>query len=172
LPKPNGYDPKQYELLARLIEAIGKAQGHPPTMKQMVIMSPLKEDKFDIKSFGAVSTDDIGASWDYPTAGYAQRAAIWQDHAAYVAGFMYFLAHDARVPDSLRREIQRYGLTKDESASHVAYSTLRMEPQYMIIGQGAGVAAAIVVQKKISVYDVPVKELQSRLVAGKAILHQ
>jgi hypothetical protein len=58
------------------------------------------------------------------------------------------------------------------SASHVAYSTLRMEPQYMIIGQGAGVAAAIVVQKNVSVYDVPVKELQSRLVAGKAILRQ
>jgi hypothetical protein len=271
LPRPDGYDPKQYELLARLIEAIGKAQGHPPTMKQMVIMSPLKGDKFDINSFGAVSTDDIGASWDYPTAGYAQRAAIWRDHSAYVAGFMYFLAHDARVPDSLRREIQRYGLAKDEftdaqgwpwqlyiresrrmvgeyvvtqkdiqtalvkqdsigmgsyqsdshnveriatadgavenegemytptnpyeipyrlilprqkdgltnllvpvcfSASHVAYSTLRMEPQYMIIGQGAGVAAAIVVQKNVSVYDVPVKELQSRLDAGKAVLHQ
>jgi hypothetical protein len=54
----------------------------------------------------------------------------------------------------------------------VAYSTLRMEPQYMIIGQAAGVAAAVVVQKKVNVYDVPIKELQSRLLAGKAILHQ
>ena len=58
------------------------------------------------------------------------------------------------------------------SASHVAYSTLRMEPQYMIIGQGAGVAAAIAIQKKLTVYDVPIKELQSRLQAAKAILHQ
>ena len=271
LSKPAGYDPKQYELLARLIEATTKAQGHPPAMKQMVIMSPIKGNKFDINSFGAVSTDDIGASWDYPTAGYARRGAIWRDHSSYVAGFMYFLAHDSRVPDSLRKEINRYGLAKDEftdnqgwpwqlyiresrrmlgeyvvtqkdiqtelvkqdsigmgsyqsdshnveriptadgavenegemytptrpyeipyrlilprrrngltnllvpvcfSASHVAYSTLRMEPQYMIIGQAAGVAAAIVIQNKVSVYDVPIKELQSRLVAGKAVLHQ
>jgi hypothetical protein len=57
------------------------------------------------------------------------------------------------------------------SASHVAYSTLRMEPQYMIIGQAAGVAAAIAIQKKITVYDVPISDLQSRLLAGKAVLH-
>jgi hypothetical protein len=41
------------------------------------------------------------------------------------------------------------------SASHVGYSTLRMELQYMIIGQAAGVAAAIAIEKKVTLYDVP-----------------
>ncbi|MFN0101449.1 MAG: FAD-dependent oxidoreductase [Bryobacteraceae bacterium] len=51
------------------------------------------------------------------------------------------------------------------SASHVAYSSLRMEPQYMILGHAAGVAASIAVRKGVSVQTVPVTELQETLLA-------
>jgi hypothetical protein len=58
------------------------------------------------------------------------------------------------------------------SATHVAYSTLRMEPQYMIIGHAAGVAAKLAIAGRTSVQDVDVNALRERLRAGRAVLEQ
>jgi hypothetical protein len=51
------------------------------------------------------------------------------------------------------------------SASHIADSSLRMEPQYMIIGHAAGVAAALAVRSGSAVHDIPIAELQKILQA-------
>ncbi|MGA2847723.1 MAG: FAD-dependent oxidoreductase [Terracidiphilus sp.] len=56
------------------------------------------------------------------------------------------------------------------SATHSAYSSVRMEPQYMIIGQAAGVAAALAVRDRVAIQDVPIAELQRRLRAHGAVL--
>jgi len=56
------------------------------------------------------------------------------------------------------------------SASHVAYSTLRMEPQYMIIGQAAGVAAKMAIEKGAVVQDVDTVGLTIRLRAQRAVM--
>lgn len=56
------------------------------------------------------------------------------------------------------------------SATHVSYSTLRMEPQYMILGQAAGVAAAMAIAKSIAVQDVDTAALRKTLVSQGAIL--
>jgi hypothetical protein len=56
------------------------------------------------------------------------------------------------------------------SASHVAYSSLRMEPQYMIIGEAAGVAAAISVHEKKAVQDIDVQQLTRKLKEQGAVM--
>lgn len=49
------------------------------------------------------------------------------------------------------------------SASHMGYGCLRLEPQLMVIGQAAGVAAAHAVSAGVDVQDVDVPALQARL---------
>ena len=51
------------------------------------------------------------------------------------------------------------------SASHVTYSTLRMEPQYMILGQAAGIAAVMTFRANATVQTIDVQALRSRLAA-------
>ena len=49
------------------------------------------------------------------------------------------------------------------SASTIAFASFRMEPQFMIAGQAAGIAAAIASKSSRPVHNVPIEELQSRL---------
>jgi hypothetical protein len=56
------------------------------------------------------------------------------------------------------------------SASHVAYSTLRMEPVYMIIGQAAGVVAAMAIKGKVPMHDINTQTLAAKLRGQRAIL--
>jgi hypothetical protein len=57
------------------------------------------------------------------------------------------------------------------SATHAAYSSLRMEPQYMIIGQAAGVAAALAITNHAFVQDISLPLLQQKLRSTGAVLH-
>jgi hypothetical protein len=56
------------------------------------------------------------------------------------------------------------------SASHVAFSSIRMEPQYQMLGHAAGVAAALAARRGTAVQDVDVAVLQERLRDGGAVL--
>lgn len=57
------------------------------------------------------------------------------------------------------------------SASHVAYSSLRMEPQYMIMGQAAGLAAAHAIREGKCVADVDIAWLQAKLLEKRSVLN-
>ena len=108
-PKPIGYDPARYELLARYLAL-------KPGLKVGQLMNPVRmpNGKTDTNNNGPFSTDHIGGNWDYPDGDEATRRRIVEDHLAYVQGFLYFLANDPRVPKALHDEMARWGLAKDE----------------------------------------------------------
>jgi hypothetical protein len=49
------------------------------------------------------------------------------------------------------------------SSTHIAYSSMRMEPQYMILGHAAGIAAALASKSNTTVQDINIPELQRQL---------
>jgi hypothetical protein len=108
-PKPEGYDPEQFELLARYLKAKPSL-----TMKQLMNPVRMPNGKTDTNNNGAFSTDHIGANWDYPEGDAATRERIRLDHIRYNQGFLYFLANDEQVPKALHNEMNRWGLAKDE----------------------------------------------------------
>lgn len=266
-PRPANYDGKRYELLARYLAAFVAKHGRSPVFHELTLIAPIPNGKADFNNNGPFSTDYIGKNYEYPNGSYATRDRIWQEHVDYVQGFYYFLANDPRVPKDLQKEVNEWGLPRDEyadtnhwpnqlyvrearrlqgvyvasqkdlqteltkhdvigmgsynsdshnlqrfvnakgmaenegdmqvavkpyqipfrvllpkkeearnlfvpvcfSATHVAYSSLRMEPQYMILGHAAGVAAALAIQGGTAVQDVNVAELQKILQSEAAV---
>ncbi len=69
-----------------------------------------------------------------------------------------------------RKEVTNLLVPVCFSASHVTYSTLRMEPVYMIIGHAAGVAARMAIDKGLAVQDIDTKALAAKLRAQGAVM--
>lgn len=105
-PKPDGYDPKEYELLLRVFNA-----GWRETFDKY---DPIPNGKTDTNNHGPFSTDNIGRNWDYPEASYARRREIIDEHIRYQKGLLYFMANDSRMPEDVRSEMSQWGLAKDE----------------------------------------------------------
>lgn len=126
-PKPAGYDPKQYELLLRYILAGGT--------------TGVNAHKGDVNNKDGFSTDDIGMNYDWPDGPgtdvtkpvpiqrhlnidqaayskklYETREKIYQEHITYQQGLVYFVAHDPRVPQAIRDDLNRWGLTRTDFA--------------------------------------------------------
>lgn len=110
---PPGYDPKQFELLGRYLEAL-LAAGKKPNLSEFWNPIWLPNETTDINNNGGFSTDFIGANYEYPEASYERREQIAREHENYTRGFITFLATDPRVPENMRREMQAWGPVKEE----------------------------------------------------------
>jgi hypothetical protein len=113
-PRPDNYDPKPYELLARYLPALQKSLGRELRLKDIFLIEPLRNNKADFNNMGAFSTDEIGVNWDYPAGSYQKKAEITQEIRRFDAGLLYFIAHDPRVPASVQEEMNSWGMAKDE----------------------------------------------------------
>jgi hypothetical protein len=56
------------------------------------------------------------------------------------------------------------------SASHVAFSSVRMEPQYEMLGHAAGLAAVQALARDVTVQRVDVSALQAQLAEEGQVL--
>ena len=56
------------------------------------------------------------------------------------------------------------------SATHVAFSSIRVEPTWMMLGQSAGIAAALAAREKTTVQELPYPKLRERLLAQHQVL--
>ena len=105
-PKPEDYDPMNYELLARSLET-----GRKDWFEKF---DAIPNHKTDTNNHGPLSSDNIGMNYDYPEAGYERRKEIIKEHENYQKGLLWFVANDPRVPEDIQTEMQKWGLAKDE----------------------------------------------------------
>jgi len=129
-------------------------------------------------------TDPVGFgsyNVDVHTVRYHAGTVDWPDgsrrDAIVLEGFLIaHLPDDAPYPVSYRSLVPRAEDATNLlnpvtlSATHIAYSALRMEPTFMILGQAAGAAAALAIEQQQSVQAVNYNTLRQRLLAGGQLL--
>jgi hypothetical protein len=114
--KPKGYSERDHELLLRFAES---GRYHDPQRK----WDPIPNAKTDTNNYGGVSTDYIGANYDYPDGNYTVRARIIERHQVYTKGYLWTLQNHARVPSALREWYRQWAYPKDEFTSNGHFPT-------------------------------------------------
>ncbi|WP_349316354.1 FAD-dependent oxidoreductase [Chitinophaga sp. MM2321] len=109
ITQPQDYDASRYELLLRVLD-----KTPAKDLWAFLKFDLMPNKKTDINNNGAFSTDMIGMNYNYPEADYATRKKIISDHESYTKGLLYFIGHDARMPQHLRQEMLKWGYPKDE----------------------------------------------------------
>jgi hypothetical protein len=136
-PKPQGYDPGRYALLARFLNADPRLRWTLNYTTAPMTDGPVQMRNGDSNNAGSFSSDYIGGNYRWsdgtyqpgsfaklpaPRRGlpmpfrelYELRERIFQDHVNYQQGLIYFLANDPQVPKELRDRVRRFGLDPHE----------------------------------------------------------
>ena len=83
-------------------------------------------------------------------------------------GYPYHIPYRAILPKP--HECSNLLVPVALSCTHVALSSIRVEPTWMILGQSAGIAAAMSARQNLAVQKLPYPALRERLLAQKQVL--
>ena len=83
-------------------------------------------------------------------------------------GFPYHVPYRAITPKAA--ECENLLVPVALSCTHVGISSIRVEPTWMVLGQSAGIAAALSAKQNVAVQELPYSALRERLLAQKQVL--
>ncbi len=83
-------------------------------------------------------------------------------------GYAYHVPYRSILP--MREQCDNLLVPVALSCTHVGISSLRIEGAWMVIGQGAGVAAALSAKEGVAVQDLPYAKLRARLLTQGQVL--
>lgn len=136
-PKPAGYDPTRFALLARFLNFDPAVEWMLNYTARPLTDGPVQMRNGDSNNAGSFSSDYVGGSHRWPDGThepgsfselppprrglpvpleklYELREEIFQAHVQYQQGLLYFLANDPQVPRDLQERVRRFGLDAKE----------------------------------------------------------
>jgi hypothetical protein len=159
-PETDHWSPQLYVREGRRMD------GRYTLTQKDIIDDPKKEDAIAVSSFPIDSHDCrrialpdgvINEGTIYPVRIPGRRH-----------GYAYHVPYRAITPAS--SECTNLLVPVALSATHVAYSSIRVEPTWMAIGQSAGIAAALAAKAGVSVQALDYAQLRARLLTQHQVL--
>ncbi|QDS94821.1 Xanthan lyase precursor [Roseimaritima multifibrata] len=131
-----------------------------------VLRDPEKSDPIAVSSFPIDSHDcqRIGTAESIRNEGTIFPVRM----AGRPHGYPYHVPYRSILP--VKSDCENLLVPVALSATHVAFSSIRVEPTWMILGQSAGIAAALSAKQNVAVQDLPYPALQKQLLAQGQVL--
>jgi hypothetical protein len=131
-----------------------------------IMEEPKKDDAIVVSSFPIDSHDcqRVGAAKFVVNEGTIMPVRVpGRKH-----GYPYHIPYRAITPKAA--ECTNLFVPVALSCTHVGMSSIRVEPTWMILGQSAGIAAAMSAKQNLAVQKLPYPALRERLLAQKQVL--